>query len=154
MEHTLASPYAPDPNRRPCELAPIEAFSDDVAPDGRAAWLYGGDEPDLGRNSSTVRFVFASRCCGYRNPPTAGELYDAMRRTRPTERDKTVLTAWMTETTDRDWLFAWYEQAYSWRMLAGAVKLTGWPCWERIRRLNTFAARQDLVPAGSLPVDR
>ena len=66
--------------------------------------------------------------------------------------DLKVMRAWVVEATEREWFLAWTEQAYSWRWLARAVDLTGWPCWGRIQRLNTFAKRMDLVPREWLPV--
>ena len=64
-----------------------------------------------------------------------------------------VLTAWVIEATEREWLLAWTEQAYSWRMLVRAVEISGWPCWRRIRNLNMFSARPELIPKGSFPVE-
>ena len=141
------------PNNTPCTLGPPEAFSNELAPDGLTAKVQPDHETRTGRESSTVTAVFASRCCGYRQPPTTAELYDAMRRTRPTERDKVVLTAWVVEATERDWLLAWTEQAYSWRMLVRAAGTTRWPCWSRIRNLNMLATRPELIPTGSFPID-
>ena len=63
-----------DPNRLPCRLAPLEAFSDELAKDGLAAEVQPGYEPKTGRQSSTVAAVFASRCCGYVEPPSGEEL--------------------------------------------------------------------------------
>lgn len=145
--------YVPgaDPNWRPCRVAPLEAFDDEIAEDGLAARVQPDYLPETGRESTTVRAVFASRCCGYVNPPTAGELYDAMRRDDPNERDRQVLDAWVIEATERDWLLAWTEQAYSWRMLARAVAMSNFPCWERIRNLNMVAKKPELVPRDWLP---
>ena len=141
------------PNNAPCSLGPPEAFSNELAPDGLAAEVQPHHAPRTGRHSSTVTGVFASRCCGYRDPPTAAELHDAMRRSTPTERDRTVLTAWVVEASEREWLLAWTEQAYSWRMLIKAVETSKWPCWSRIRNLNMLAARPELIPKGSFPTD-
>ena len=68
------------------------------------------------------------------------------------DRDCTVLTAWAIEATERDWLLAWTEQAYSWRMLARAIAISGYPCWERIRNLNMVGRDPALVQRDSLPV--
>ena len=140
-----------DPNHMPCAIARPEAFSDALAADGLAERVQGR-KPAIGRASATVTAVFASRCCGYRQPPTAAELYDAMRRDDPTPHDRMVLTAWILEANERDWLLAWTEQAYSWRMLARAIATTGVPCWSRIRNLNMFAQVPELVPPDALPV--
>lgn len=141
-----------DPNWFPCEVAPLEAFSDELAEDGLGAWAQPEFVVETGRESSTVNLVFMSRCCGYQDPPTAGELYEAMRRDKPTERDLQILRAWIVEATERQWLLAWTEQAYSWRMLARAVKLSSEPCWTRIRNLNTFTIKPELVPREWRPI--
>ena len=140
-----------DPDRRACRVAPLEAFSDELAPDGLAQWVQPHHLRRTGRESSTMHGVLLSNCAGYKDPPRGDELYDAMRRRTPTRRDLEVMRAWVVEATEREWFLAWTEQAYSWRMLARAVELSGWPCWGRIRRLNTFAERMDLVPRDWLP---
>ena len=48
-----------------------EAFSNELAADGLAAEVQPHHTTWTGRQSSTVTAVFASRCCGYREPPTA-----------------------------------------------------------------------------------
>ena len=75
-----------------------------------------------------------------------------MLRSSTTDRDRTVLTAWVMEATERDWLLAWTDQAYSWRMLARALAISGFPCWKRIRNLNMVARVPARVPRDSLPV--
>ena len=139
---------------RPCKLAPLEAFSDDIAPDGYAVWLQPDYIPRTGCKSTTVEAVFGSRCCGYKTPPTGRELYEAMRRMRPTTRDKTVLRAWLMEASERDWFLAWSEQVYSWRMLANAIKQTKCARWDQIRRLNRLAKRPELVDRDAFPAER
>ena len=152
--HPTAMEMNVDPNDRPCELAPLEAFRDTLAPPGAwktmKPWL---TDDDLGPNSYTVQAVFASGCSGYREPPTAPELYRAMRRT-PSRRDVRVLRAWIIEADEIEWIQAWSEQAYSWRMLARAIKLSKYPCWSRIRSLHLTVKRPDLVPNGAWPVWR
>ena len=53
-----------------------------------------------------------------------------------------------------DWLFAWMEQAYSWRMLARAIRITRAPAYDKIRLLNTYAEELDLINEEDLPIDR
>ena len=141
-----------DPNHAPCRLAPLEAFSDELAGNGLVARVQPRQQPMCGRESTTVSAVFAPRCCGYREPPTAAELYDAMPRSSTTDRDRTVLTAWVMEATERDWLLAWTEQAYSWRMLARAIPISGCPCWQCIRNFNMLARDPALLPRDALLV--
>ncbi len=141
-----------NPNHRPCELAPPEAFSNELAPADLLARLRPHAEPAATRSrSATVSLVFASRCCGERRAATAPELYAAMRRREPNERDLDVLTSWLIHATPEQQWWAWVEQAYSWRMLARAMQLTGLPFWERHRIMNMHAYDQSLVPKSSLP---
>ena len=92
-----------DPNHRPCRVAPLEAFSDELAPDGLAGWVQPYHLPATGRESSMMRAVFLSNCAGYKRPPRHGELYEAMRRTVPTARDLEVMRTWVVEATERQW---------------------------------------------------
>ena len=48
---------------------------------------------------------------------------------------------------------AWVEQAYSWRMLARAVKTTRYRGYDRIRMLNSYTERPELVPANGFPIE-
>lgn len=75
-----------------------------------------------------------------------------MRREEPTQRDNTVVLAWITEATEREWFRAWTERAYTWRMLARALKRTGYPCWGKIRIVNKYAKDMTLVDKSSLPI--
>ena len=64
-----------DPNDEPCSLAPPEAFSNDLAPKDMRRRLHPERKPDqIEARSETVGRVFASRCSGDVQPPTAAEL--------------------------------------------------------------------------------
>ena len=41
-----------DPNHTPCRVAPLEAFSDELAPDGLAEWVQPYHLRDSGRMTS------------------------------------------------------------------------------------------------------
>lgn len=141
-------------NLRPCSVAPLEAFSDEIADDKAAERFHQRPCPGKGPDSEGVAFVFDSNCCGWETPPTSAEFYEALRAETPNTRQRTILGTWILEATIGDWLRAWAEQVYSWRMLARAVMVAGPPVYHKIRILNTYAKRQDLVPADALPVDR
>ena len=154
LSTTEASIYSHEnPNHKPCQLAPPEAFSNRLAPNNLAIELRPWLNPHrVGPNSQTVTGVFASRCCGYPTPPSSRELYDGIRRAKPTSRDLDVLSAWIIESTEQQQWDAWTEQAYSWRMLARAMHLVQYPCWERYRNLNVFTIRPELIPPNSVPI--
>ena len=142
-----------DPNQRPCRLAPPEAFSNELAVKDLRARLRPERDADLiEERSETVSAVFASRCAGDRQPPTAKELYHAIRQAGPNERELSVLGSWVLHATIDDLWWAWSERAYSWRMLAQAMHQVELPWWEGRRYVNAHAERQDLVPADALPV--
>ena len=63
--------------------------------------------------SETVSRVFASRCAGDIKPPTAAELYDAMRQKEPNERGQSVLCSRVMHATIEDLWWAWSERADS-----------------------------------------
>ena len=76
-----------DPHHSACRVAPLEAFSDELAPDGLADWCKLHHRRRTGPSSSTMHGVLLSNCSGYQNPPRGEELYEAMRRPVPKERD-------------------------------------------------------------------
>ena len=61
-------------------LAPPEAFPHDYTAET------GAERGERGPNASAVNAVLAPGCCGWKKPPEAQELYDAMRSDNPTER--------------------------------------------------------------------
>ena len=64
--------------RRPVELPPPEAFSDEYTPvETLLALRPHADPAETGPESRAVRIVIGRRCCGWRNRPTTREVYDA-----------------------------------------------------------------------------
>lgn len=145
-----------DPDRMPCEVGPLEAFSDELAPDGLANVEPPKEQKSIisrgiGADSANVHSVFDSRCCGWLEPPTPGELYDAVRTAEPTERQKQIVWVWLDEAPVAAWIGAWRDRVYSWRMLARAAKLCGNKSYNKLRVLNTFTIHPELVPEEWLP---
>ena len=142
-----------DPNEKPCTLARPEAFSNELAAKDLRRRLRPGRDPNLvEERSETASAVFASRCAGDQHPPTAAELYYAMRQTEPNERELSVLDSWVMHATVDDLWWAWTERVYSWQMLVRAMHRVGLPWWPGHRYVNAHAERQDLVAADTLPV--
>ena len=142
-----------DPNHEPCRLAPPEAFSNELAPEDMREQLHPRRDPSqIEERSETVSRVFASRCAGDVEPPTAAELYHAMRQQNPNQREFDVLDSWIMHATVDDLWWAWSERAYSWRMLARAMQLVQLPWWEAVRYVNAHAQHQEMVPEDSFPV--
>lgn len=136
----------PHPDTRPANPGPPEAFDDDLAPEDWVDTLTWGDPAKTGPNSNIVNLVFHSRCAGYRKKPTSRALYEGMRATTPTKEQTHAIRAWLNEATvDQHW-FGWAERVYSWRMLANAMRNAGFTDPEKVRTLNQYAARKDLVP--------
>ena len=142
-----------DPNWAPCSLAPPDAFSNELAAPELRRRLRPGRNPELiGERSDTVEMVFASRCAGERQPPTAAELYNAIREPAPNKRQLGVLDSWVTHATLDDLWWAWSERAYSWQMLARAMHHVNLPWWEGYRYVNAHAVHQEMVAADALPL--
>ena len=144
-----------DPNHRPCQLAAPDAFSNELA-DDRLTGRRNRENPNAIRErSKTVEMVFASRCAGCPDPPTAEELFHALRADEPNARQLVVMASWVNNvnnaSTKEQWS-AWTEQAYSWQTLVRATHRFSLPLWEHYRILNTYAERQDLVPESSYPL--
>lgn len=87
-------------------------------------------EPDeeRARLSPAVRGRLASSCAGWPAPhPTSVEFYEALRVDRPTERQQAVIEVWTDEASEDDVVQAWFENVYSWGMLARACRRSGRP---------------------------
>ena len=137
----------PHPDTLPATPGPPEAFDDDLAPENWAETLPWGDRTTTGRDSNIVNLVFHSRCAGYRKRPTSRALYEGMRATTPTHEQADAIQTWLDYATVEQHWFAWAERVYSWRMLANAMRKAGFTDAEKVRTLNEYAARRDLIPA-------
>ena len=139
-----------DPDQLPCEAGPAEAFSSQLAP-VEAPQPVNDIDAGVGPNSISVAEVFDSVCCGWPEPPTSQEFHEAVRVAEPDERQKLIIWTWIDEAPVLSWVSAWQERAYSWRMLAQAARNCGNNTYPRLRILNTFAERQELIPDDAVP---
>ena len=114
--------YEPD-DHTPCALAPPEAFSDEPAPRKWVDLLWPDQDPErTGPNSAAVESRLFSSCAGWREPPTARELYEAIREPQPTRRQRNIVNMWAAEATPREIFKAWAEHAYTWLGLSEEVE--------------------------------
>lgn len=122
----------------PATLLPPSAFSDEPATDWDFERL---EDPNarIGRHADAVHFRLMSSCAGWKTRPTASEFYDAVRATRPTARQRAIVSAWGREATFFELLEAWAQRAYTDRELVRALHLAGFDCGERIREINRWA---------------
>ncbi len=141
-----------DPNLQPCELAPPEAFSDQLAPIRLSQRLGLDNVRQTGPNSVTLARVLASRTAGEPNPPTAAEVYDAIAASKRDERQRYAVETWIISATPVEMLDAWIERAYTWRALVKAMHECAWPWYEVYRAINFYADRSELVPNNALPI--
>ena len=114
------------PDVAPCKLAPAERFTDEPA-----SWelreRFGALGPEgTGRQSRAVEGRFLSSCAGWKRPPTADELYEAIRAENPSKRQEAVLRTWLLEATWGELLDAWAQEVYTWRELATAMHRIGY----------------------------
>jgi hypothetical protein len=142
-----------DPNLEPCELAPPEAFSDELAPIKLSRRLRLDIELETGPNSRTLARVILSRTAGEPDPPTPAEVYKAMAATERNERQRYAVETWITSATPVEMIDAWIERAYSWRMLVRAMHECPWPWYHVYRTINFCANRPELVPDDALPIE-
>ena len=70
-----------------------------------------------------------------------------MRTTTPTSEQADAIQTWLDYATVEQHWFAWAERVYSWRMLANAMRKTGFTDAEKVRTLNEYAAKRYLIPA-------
>lgn len=150
QDHTAAAARSlviiPHPDTLPATPGPAEAFDDDLAPENWAEALPWGDRSATGRESNIVNLVFHSRCAGYQKRPTNRALYEGMRVATPTDEQADAIQTWLDYATVEQHWFAWAERVYSWRMLANAMRKAGFTDAEKVRTLNEYAARQELIP--------
>ena len=133
-----------DPEDRPCDLLPPEAFPapEDIRPDPEVRRRGGTSDEETGRNSRAVYWRFFSSCAGWPCPPTPGEFYDAIREESPNRRQRTVLRTWFREATNSQILWGWIEEAYTWPMLVAAIHRVGYRRNALNHYLNGFAKRR------------
>ena len=91
------------------------------------------------RNSGTVTGRFGQVCCGWPKPPTAAELYDAVRARNPTERQQAVFTTWLDESEKFELLEAYADGLHTLRELVTAMYRHGGQTGPKSQFLNNFA---------------
>ena len=124
----------------PATLLPAEAFSDEPA--GEAVFRrLCTPEATRGRHARAVHRRIMSSCAGWEKRPTAGEFYDAVRASRPTDRQKVIIRMWGAEATLEDLVEAWAQQAYTFRQLVRALHRAGFSRGPRIRTINRWARK-------------
>lgn len=92
-----------------------------------------------GRRSHAVRWRIARSCCGWAEPPTTEEFYDAFHTEAPDQRQKSIIYMWGTEATFTELFEAWAQHAYTFRDLVRALHLADFPWPDRIAEINQWA---------------
>ena len=125
----------------PCTLLPAEAFagSDDVPRNIALRRRWGAPDEETGEHSRTVTWRFFSCTAGWPHPPTASDLYVAIRAPAPTRWQRAVIRAWLDEATYAELMLAWLEEAYSWQELVAAAHRIGYGRYGVCRWLNSLA---------------
>ena len=133
-----------DPEDRPCDLLPPEAFPapDEIRPDPELRRRGGTPDDETGPDSRAVYRRFLSSCAGWPHPPTPREFYEALREANPSRRQRAVLRTWFREATNSEILWGWIEEAYTWPMLVAAIHRTGYRRNALSHYLNGFAKRR------------
>ena len=130
-------------NWRHDRLMAADAFDDESATDADLDRLVPNADPAAtGPRSRAVASRMASSCAGYRERPTASELYDAIRAERHTTRQRTLLRMWASEPEWHELIAAWAERVYTLRQLVAALHRAGIAQSRHSRTLNRWAARR------------
>ena len=120
----------------PAQLRPLEDFSDDYADPSKYESV---NQKRTGPKSATLAGLIIGDCCGWPEPPSSKEVYEAMRTERRTDRQESMID--MVLRADFETLFgAWMESAFTWRQVARAVRERTWLEPEQIRAINTTAS--------------
>lgn len=130
-----------EPQDRPCDLLPPEAFPTpaDIRPDAALRRQGGVPDEETGPDCHVVYWRFFSSCAGWPRPPTPREFYEAIREENPDRRQRAVLRTWFREATNREILRGWIEEAYTWPMLVAAIHRIGYRRNRLSHYLNGFA---------------
>ena len=124
-------------------VLPPERFTDEPMPEHRKKNLrgewYEKAKKAGPRNSPIVEGRFAQVCCGWPDPPTAKELYEAVRAENPTARQRAVFTTWLCESPAYELIEGWADGVYTIRQLVRAMYAHGWETGPRSQYLNNFA---------------
>lgn len=109
------------PSREACEslLKPTDAFDDEYCKDE------AGTGKGRGPESGIIADLLTGCCAGWGVRPTSDEFYEAMRARTPTGRQKTIAGVLIDEATRDQVLLAYWEQAFTWRQLATAMRRKG-----------------------------
>ena len=125
----------------PVTLAPAEAFDDREADDAFRQRFHPWHDPaQLGPRSRSVRSRLCTSCAGWREKPEPEEFYAAIRAPTPSRRQRRLIACWLQEATREDFLYAWAEGVYTWRLLAAAIHRAGHDTRPRCADINTLAA--------------
>ncbi len=125
----------------PVTLAPPEAFDDREADDAFRQRFHPWHDPEhLGPRSRAVRNRLRASCAGWREKPEPEEFYAAIRAPVPSRRQRRLIACWLQEATREDFLYAWAEGVYTWRLLAEAIHRAGHHTRPRCADINTLAA--------------
>ncbi len=122
------------------ELPPLDRFSDEYSPAETLARLDPkADAEATGAQSRTVRGIICGGCCGWREPPTSEEVYEAMQAEERTARQRAAVTVLTNEATFDELMNAYIERAFTWRQLARALAEQGGRPAERAALVRCFA---------------
>ena len=121
-------------------LPPLDRFSDEYAPPEMLAELHPEADPAAtGPHSQTVRGIICGGCCGWPEPPTSEEVYEAMRAETRTARQRAVVTVLTNEASFEELMNAYIEHSFTWRQLAQALAEQGGRPAERAALVRCFA---------------
>ena len=115
------NPNANAPEDIYIDLGPLERYPDEYCPTEKL--LENSPDADLdvtGPASATVESIIAGGCCGWSKPPTAADVYEAMRADPRTPEQRGITTVITKEASWREIMVAWLEGAFTWRQLARA----------------------------------
>ena len=116
------------------EVLPPERFSDEYEPPDP-------EFPSEGRgpDSDAIRGLIAGSCCGWQEPPTSEEFYEAMRATAPTERQDVVAGTLVAEASNDTLALAFLQGAFTWRQVAAVLQRRGACSSRKARYVNLHA---------------
>ena len=125
----------------------FEKIGTQVLPPERFSDKYASPDPEFvnegrGPESEAIRGLIAGSCCGWEEPPTSGEFYEAMRATAPTERQNVVAATLVAEASNDTLALAYLQGAFTWRQVASVLRRRGACSSRQARYVNLHAGRE------------
>ena len=118
-------------------VLPVQQFSDE----------YAAPDPQFnerrGPEAEAIAWLLCGSCCGWGRSPDTHEFYEAIRATKPTPRQVSIINVLISEASMNTVALAYLQGAFSWKQLATAMERHGGYSRELAEYVNLHADYQE-----------